>query len=132
MGGKMKMKYFPDAMIDQDRVDTIFLNCLSDKGEKYNGKQVHFESSTLVSICFNPQCLRDYRDEIEEILNDLHPDFMPHNVVSGNIEKACLDGYGNRWTNLEASAEALLLLGMAIGKVERVKENGELRYYMKN
>lgn len=104
------------TVLDPDRVETIFKNCLFLDGED-TSQYVKAEGITL-NVGLHPKRLENHRTEIEAMLDEL-PDPFKKSIGGGySFLGACDDRHGNQWTGLHRRMEELFLLGIAIGKVE--------------
>lgn len=104
------------VVLDSERVERIFLDCLFKEGEDTSN---HVVAEGIVhTVGFNPERLERYRSEIEELLDELPPWFRADYGGGWSFLNACQDKHGNQWTDLHQRMEQLFQLGIAIGKVE--------------
>jgi hypothetical protein len=100
-------------MLDPNRVEEIFVDCLAD------GREDHVVAEGITcKVGLNPTRLENHRSEIEAMLDEL-PDEFKRSVGGGwSFLNACNDKHGNQWTGLHQRMEQLFQLGIGIGKVE--------------
>ncbi len=103
-------------MINPERVNTIFMDCLFNDGED-TSNHVKAEGITQ-NVGFHPERLESHRAEIEEMLDELPDEFKESGGGGISFLNACNDKLGNQWTGLHQRMEQLLQLGIAIGKVK--------------
>ena len=106
----------PSVVLDPERVETIFLDCLFKDGEDTSN---HIVAEGIVrTVGFNPERVERHKTEIEALLDELPDQFKKSRGGGWSFLNACLDRHGNEWTGLQMRMEQLFQLGIAIGKVE--------------
>jgi hypothetical protein len=110
-------------MIDSDRINEIFIDCLFKKDElDEQGKpKATFVSArgVTVNVGFHRERLYSYEKEIIEFLEDLPNEFKKSSGNDGySFLYANKDKHGKEWTDLHERMDQLFMLGMAIEKVE--------------
>lgn len=104
-------------MINSDRVTEIFKDCLFKNNEIIDNKPI--VSPTLaeginIRVGFNPNSLKRNEIEIEEMINELHSTFDE----GWSFVNMCVDKDEKQWTGEQRIMQELLLLGLAIGKLD--------------
>ena len=103
-------------MIDPERVNAIFMDCLFKDGED-TSNHVKAEGITK-NVGFHPDRLESHKAEIEAMLDEL-PEQFKESVGGGwSFLNACNDKHGNQWTGFHQRMEQLFQLGIGIGKVK--------------
>ena len=105
------------AILTPDLVQAVFLDCLfTDEEEKTD--YVVAEGLTM-NVGFHPRRLEGHREDILLMLDELPDDFKSTSDSGGwSFLNACVDKHGNLWTGEHRTVEMLVLLGIAIGRVE--------------
>ena len=103
-------------ILTSERVESVLKGCLFSEGE---------DTSNLVradgivrSAGFHPGRLEEHKEEIIELLAELPDAFQESSGGGMSFLNACFDKHDNQWTDFHMSMEQLLLLGLAIGRVE--------------
>lgn len=104
------------VVLDAERVERIFLDCLFKDGEDTSNHVV--AEGIMQTVGFNPERLESYRSEIEALLDELPDEFKASGGGGWTSLNACMDRHGSRWTGLTQRIEQLIQLGIAIGNVE--------------
>jgi hypothetical protein len=107
-------------MIDQSRVLDIYRDCANLELLENSSTAIRVQKVTSDDeVCFDPECLNTHRQEIISILDQLPGTFRPG---SGGDSFGAMDSdeYGAPWTSSLADVECLLLLGVAIERIEYV------------
>ncbi len=103
-------------MINPERVNEIFMDCLFQVGEDTNN---HIKAEGITrNVGFHPERLESYRAEIVAMLDELPDDFKESGGGGMSFLNACNDKHGNQWTGLHLRMEQLFQLGIGIGKVK--------------
>ena len=113
-------------MISQERVSAVFRDCLLRKDEIVKGKPtrpfVRIEGLTKnfsgYRIAFSLDRLAGYSTELNSMLNLLPPEFQEGEGNGAPLKTACKLSGGGIWTDQLGYAEELILMGMAIKRVE--------------
>lgn len=103
-------------ILNPERVETIFMNCLFRNGEDTSE---HIKADGVVNnVGFHPGRLKNHQKEIETMLSELPIEF--NKTSGGGMSFLCanVDKQGNEWTSLHLRMEQLFQLGIGIGKVE--------------
>jgi hypothetical protein len=104
-------------MINANRINEIFHNCLFKEEEIINGIPV-IEPIEVNGITNNyglhPKRIKESEDEIINFINEL-----PETFKEGrSFLNLCQTKDGEQWTGLHSVCEQLIMLGMAIGKMK--------------
>lgn len=99
-----------DDEITEEKVDTLYLLCLSKGEPKKKTKKV---TCFKTDVVFDRRTLTEYKEEIVEMLNNLSAHFKD----GASFIWACVDKHGRTWTTDETIMQELFLLGLAVGKV---------------
>lgn len=83
-------------MIDPERVNTIFHDCLYRRGEDTSG-HVKAEGITC-NVGFHPERLEGHRAEVSAMLVELPDTFRRSSGGGWSFLNACVDREGNQWT----------------------------------
>lgn len=116
-------------MIDENRLNEIFLECLT-------GENLMFIEGVISDFGLDKSILEKHREEITEMLKEL-PDNFRETVGGGwSFLGACEDKNGNMWTSSHKSMEQLFVLGIGVGLVSlalprkmNVLQPGGMPYY---
>jgi hypothetical protein len=104
------------AVLDPQRVEAIFMDCLFKEGEDTSN---HIEAEGIIgSVGFHPERLESHRAEIEALLGELPNEFKVSGGGGWSFLMACNDKHGNQWTSLHLRMDQLFQLGNGIGKVK--------------
>ncbi|MCB9823315.1 hypothetical protein H6800_03520 [Candidatus Nomurabacteria bacterium] len=101
-------------VLDPQRVEEIFLDCLFQDGED-TSSYVKAEG-IMATVGFHPARLESHREEIEAMLAELPDAFFESRGGGMSFLNACLDRHGNQWTGLQQTMDQLFTLGIAIDK----------------
>jgi hypothetical protein len=101
-------------MLTAKRVVEILTGCLFSDDE--NIKEYVKAGSIMHTFAFDPGKLRQYKDEIIMLLNELPEGFKAEVGGGQSFLNACVDKHGNHWAE-HPTMDALFSLGIAIGKV---------------
>ena len=104
------------TILRPEYVEVTYLECLFSEGED-NAQQVLAEG-IRGTVGFHRDRLEQYRQTIQAMLMELPTEFLASQGGGWSFLNACNDRHGNMWTGLHSTMERLILLGMAIGKVE--------------
>lgn len=101
-------------MIDPDRVEVIFSQCLAD--EEGPGSEVQ---GVVIKCKFNPEKVKEFKKEIEEMLEQL-PDNFHEDIGGGwSFLNFCLNKDGKTcWTGIHTTCDYLICLGIELGFVK--------------
>ena len=95
-----------------NKVEKIFIDCL------YEDDVLVTEDSIVkgitMDVAFNPKKVEKNKEEINLLLDNIHKKFEE----GWTFLNLCLDKNENFWTGNHATMEKLLLLGLAIGRIE--------------
>ena len=107
------------VVLDAQRVDEIFRDCLFQDGEDTTE---HVVAEGIVNrFGFHPERLQSHREEVAALLDELPTEFRSSERGGGggwSFLNACNDRHGNQWTGLHQTMEQLVVLGVALGIVE--------------
>jgi hypothetical protein len=103
-------------MIDSERVNEIFLDCLFKKGE--DTSQHILAEGIVHNVGFHPERLQSYKAEVEAMLEELPEQFKESTGGGWSFLNACNDKHGNQWTSYHLRMEQLFQLGIGLGKVK--------------
>ena len=104
------------VVLDPQRVEAIFMDCLFKEGEDTSK---HIKAEGIVrSVGFHPERLESHRAEIEALLGELPNEFKKSGGGGWSFLQACNDKHGNQWTGMHLRMEQLFQLGIGIGKVK--------------
>lgn len=107
-------------MIDANRINEIFLDCLfqSEEEAQEAQKQNNFilAEGIMHKIGFNPEKIKYHENEIYSILNELPDQFKKESGGGWSFLNACVDKSNNHWGEHQ-NIDQLFILGIAIKKV---------------
>ena len=103
-------------MIDPERVNAIFMDCLFKDGED-TSKHIKAEGITR-HVGFHPERLESHKAEITAMLEELPDEFKESGGGGMSFLNACNDKHGNQWTGLHQRMEQLFQLGIGVSKVK--------------
>ena len=104
------------TVLDPEKVNTIFMDCLFKEGED-TSKYVKAEGITM-NVGFHPERLESHKAEIATMLEELPEDFKESGGGGMSFLNACKDKHGKQWTGLHQRMEQLFQLGIGVGKVK--------------
>jgi hypothetical protein len=107
------------ANLKASRVTEIFIDCLFREEELVNGRptiEPIIVNGLTVDAGFNPDRVKQHADEIGELCEEIPDSFR--NELGESFLAMCYDKHGNHWGE-HHNMQELMLLGMAIGKLER-------------
>ena len=104
------------TVLDPQRVEAIFFNCLFKDNEDTSNRVV--AEGIVNTVGFNPERVERHKAEIAALLDELPDQFMKSSGGGWSFLNACNDKHGNQWTGNQQRMEQLFQLGIAIGKVE--------------
>ena len=109
------------VVLDAQRVDEIFRDCLFQDGEDTTG---YVAAEVIVNTFgFHPERLQGHREEVAALLDELPDEFKSSERGGGggwSFLNACNDRHGNQWTGLHQNMEQLFVLGIALDLVDYV------------
>jgi len=94
-------------------VETILENCLLKLDEVENSTPVEVDG-VVNRYVFHAGRLKDNKEQIVACLQELPDEFTQ--AGGGSFLNLCVDKHGNLWTGQHRLCEALLALGIAIGR----------------
>lgn len=100
--------------LTSENVQTLFKSCLFDRAE--DAIDYVEASGAMMRVGFNPERLKEKRQEIEELLNQLPDEFKKSKGGGWTFLNACYTSSGNLWGQHE-NVDQLLCLGLGIDKV---------------
>ena len=104
------------VILDPERVNTIFIDCLSRDGENTSN---HIKAEGIMGdVGFHPDRLQTHKTEIEAMLDELPDEFKKSGGGGWSFLNLCNDRQGNQWTGLHQRMEQLVQLGIGANKVE--------------
>lgn len=98
-------------------VEETFIKCLFSDEELIDGKPIVepvIVYGIKMNVGFSPNNLDKYKDKINSFLDVTHETFRQ----GWTFLNLCLDKKENLWTGNHSTMEKLLLLGLAIGRIE--------------
>ena len=99
------------------KVEEVLFKCFYKSEEIEDGKKPDgcIEVQGITSnFGFHPERLKEHESQIIELLSEL-----PETFKEGwSFLNMCYDKNGNQWTGMQRKMEALMVLGIAIGKIE--------------
>lgn len=105
------------ALINGEEVNELFLGCLFTNEEIINETPIRkpiIAEGIMFTVGFDPDKIEKNKDKINKII-----DSLPHIFRDGmSFVNLGLDKEGNEWTSSHKTMEELLMLGLAIGKIE--------------
>ncbi|MDP2665599.1 MAG: hypothetical protein Q8P23_03110 [bacterium] len=104
------------TVLDPERVNAIFMDCLFKDGED-TSKHIKAEGITK-NVGFHPERLESHKTEIEAMLDELPDEFKKSGGGGWSFLNACNDKHGNQWTGFHQRMEQLFQLGIGISKVQ--------------
>ena len=100
-----------------EKVNAIFNDCCFQEREADPVRVVVRDG--VHSVDFHPGRLRAHEREIIELLGELPDQFKKSGSKGWNFYNTCQNRHGRMWTGSHFITKQLLILGIAIGKVER-------------
>lgn len=98
-------------MIDENRVNEIFMECLT-------GENVVEIEGVINDFGLDKNVLESHKEEITEMLNELPDEFKRSNPSGGwSFREACRDRNGILWTDSDPIIEQLVVMGIGLGLV---------------
>lgn len=97
-----------------EKVENIFVDCLYKDSELKDGKPIIepiYVEGISMHLGFNPNSIERHREEIKELVLNLHPMFHQ----GWSFLNLCLDKDENLWTGEHRTMEKLLVLAIASG-----------------
>lgn len=116
------------TVLDPERVDAIFRECLLRRGED-SSNQIEVEGIVLHAL-FHPERLQGYKTEIEAMLDELPDEFKQSHGGGWSFLNACNDRHNNQWTSTHLHMEELFLLGIGIKRVQYMLPRDEWQFLM--
>lgn len=102
-----------EAKLSGRVVDELFRACLYETPpETIDPSQV--VDGIKIKCCFDPVLLKARTEQIEMLLDETHPTFRN----GWSFLNFCFDKHDEPWTGLHVRMEQLMMLGMAIGRVQ--------------
>lgn len=93
--------------ISPERVEELFLDCLSKEGSIVEGITANFGMDVT-----------GHEDEIGGMLSHLPNEFMAQGGGGWTFLNACMDKKGDQWTGSHRTMEQLFVLGIAADKAQ--------------
>ena len=107
---------FHNMELTSANVEKTFKECLFKRGENTSN---YIEAHAItIRIGFHPQRIEEKRKDIDDMLLQLHGNFMESQGGGWTFLNACLNKDGKQWTGEHQTMDCLLALGLAIKKVE--------------
>lgn len=103
-------------MIGLGKLENIMLDCLFKREELTDGKsnvKPIFAKGILNDFGFHPTRLESHREDIQEMINQLHIEFKE----GWSFLNLCIDKNGNHWGE-HPDCEKLTVLAIALGLAE--------------
>lgn len=98
------------------KVDSIFHDCLFRDKELRDGSPIYppvIAEGVVLKCGFNPYRLIEHNAEIDDILNNMHPEFKK----GWSFLNLAYDKDGDQWTGMHRTMDKLLCLGLATKKI---------------
>lgn len=107
-----------EALISSKQVTEVFYDCLFKEEELAKGNPAEGEfvpaQGLTISAGFHPGRLQEHAEEILAIIDNLPEEFKQ----GWSFLNFCTDREGNQWTGMHKVCEQLVMLGIAIDKLE--------------
>jgi hypothetical protein len=106
-------------MINSERVNSIFMDCLFLKEEIVDGKPIIdpiVVRGINMKYGLHPTRLENHKEEISNLVDELSDTFDE----GASFLSMCEDKTGEQWSGFHDRMEQLLVLGIATGKMEYV------------
>lgn len=104
-------------VLTADKVNEVLFDCFYKQEEIKDGKKpvgcIQVKGITT-KFGFHPERLNKHKNEITEMLAELPREFKE----GWSFLNLCYDKNGYQWTGLQRTMEALMVLGIAVGKME--------------
>lgn len=105
--------------IASENVSKVFFNCyLKNKEEHENEKNPIIVEGIVYKYSFNPIKIEENKDIIISFLQQISKSFYINVGEGDSFLNFCKDKNGELWTTSHEEMEQLMLLGMAIDKIE--------------
>ena len=101
-------------MIDSSRVSKLFMECMFNDVEDAKIHEPVIVEGIKIAIGLHPQYLEEHKSEINDIIDQLPTEFSKGFSFLGLSN----DINGNQWTGMHQVMEQILLLGLAIKRME--------------
>lgn len=102
-----------EHMLTASNVTRVFDRCISTDGEGIVIEGV------ICSVIFDEAVLNDCRETIIAMLGELPREFHQNGGGGGwSMLSACINAQHKQWSDSHRTVEQLIMLGLAIGKVE--------------
>lgn len=99
-----------------ENVNHIFLECMFEQGE--STKNYILGQGVITNVGFHPERLKKNEQNVYEMLAQL-PDEFKKSVGGGmSFLNMCNDKDGNQWSDLHATMDQLVTLGISLNKVQ--------------
>ncbi len=108
-------------MIDANKVDEVFRDCLFRNDEIKDGKPIlepKVVDGVLNKVGFHPERILTYKEQIIGWLNELSDDFKVGKGGGMSFLNACNTKDDEQWTGMHQRMDQLFCLGMGIDKVQ--------------
>lgn len=122
-----------NEVLNPKKVEEIFIACIFKEGEKTStgtlvGTGVLVEGYTRDAL-LDYHSLEYHKKEIIAMLAELPNEFQKSKGGGCSFLQSGIDKNGNQWTGLHMIMEHLLLLGLAIGKIQFVLPKEKWRFF---
>jgi hypothetical protein len=102
-----------------ERVNDIIQYCLYN--DEYVDETCNDDKLLVEGICtkylFKPSRIQEKRNDIKELLNEMHPNFHVQHGGGWSFLNFCSDKNDKQWADLHKTADSLVSLGIAAGMV---------------
>lgn len=99
-----------------ENVNRIFLECMFEQGE--STENYILGQGVITNVGFHPERLKKNEQNVSEMLAQL-PDEFKKSVGGGmSFLNMCNDKDGNQWSDLHATMDQLVTLGISLNKVQ--------------
>lgn len=105
-------------MIDPNRVEEMFKDCLFRKEEIVDGKPPEgfvMVEGVINTFGLHPERLQSHKDEVENMLRELPLEFRENEGGGWSFLNACNTKDGEQWTGLHQRMDQLFSLGIGLG-----------------
>lgn len=98
-----------------ENVNSVFLECMFEQGESTENHVLG--QGVITNVGFHPERLIKNENNISEMLNQLPDEFKKELGGGMSFLNMCNDKYGNQWSDLHATMDQLVTLGISLNKV---------------
>jgi len=99
-----------------ENVNRIFLECMFEQGE--STENYILGQGVITNVGFHPERLKQNEQNVSEMLNQLPEEFKKELGGGMSFLNMCNDKDGNQWSDLYATMDQLITLGISLNKVK--------------